>query len=175
LRSDGRGGGTAGLRGDAGTSGLRGGGDRQRHVPQALREQGGLLPGGFEACARLVSRRIETGLEGIKGTPLRTEAGLRALVEVLAEEPDLARMVVVEARAGGMASREAQLQWLDRLAGLFAGEGVDAEAAWLARMGLRAATAIITLEVAADRTEILPNLPGELVEAALAAYRTLEA
>lgn len=120
-----------------------------------------------EACGRVISEQLEERLAGVDGARPRAETGLQALVDLLAEEPDLARVLEVEARAGGMASREAQLRWLDRLAELFAKAAPGADE-WPGRMAFGAVTTLVALEVAAGRTTELPTLRDELIEVALA-------
>jgi len=124
----------------------------------------------LEACAEVVFARIEAAVEDEAESTARVAAGLGALVGLLAEEPELTRVTMVEARAGGVPSREVQLRLLDRLAGLIAdGAESDGEVS-STRLAIGAVSTIIALEVAAERTAELPGMLPELVDAALVSW-----
>lgn len=120
----------------------------------------------LQGCVRVILGRVEGALAGVEGGRARVEIGLGALAELLAAEPELARVAMVEARAGGVASKEAQLRMLGKLGALFA-EDARGEEAWLGRMGLGAAVTVVALEVTGGRTAGLPGMLDELVAAAL--------
>jgi AcrR family transcriptional regulator len=122
----------------------------------------------FEACAEAIFKQVEDAVGDKTAPTTRARAGLETLLDLLGEEPQLMRVALIEARAAGMPSREAQVKWLKRLAELFADGKPGAEEAWSERMALGAVCTIIALEVAAGRATELPGMAGELVEAALA-------
>lgn len=57
-------------------------------------------------------------MEGASATPSRLDGGLGALLHLLASEPEVARLVLIDVRAAGGASRAAQQRLLDDLARL---------------------------------------------------------
>lgn len=122
----------------------------------------------FEACEGIILARVEKSVAGETEPHARLGAGLRALLDLLASEPALARVALVEARAADAPCREAQLRLVDRIAGLFAGGGESTEEPWLERMGPRAVITVITMEVAAGRTAVLPVMLPELTLVAMA-------
>jgi len=75
----------------------------------------------FERCAEMLLARVARVAEGTGGEcPERLEAGLGELLELLAANPDVAQLLLVEIRAGDARCREAQQGWLGRFAGLLA-------------------------------------------------------
>jgi hypothetical protein len=70
---------------------------------------------GEAGARRLFVRVRDAGLEG-DDLPSRLELGLRAALEMLAANPDLARLLTVDPYLGGdQAALDAQREWIDRL------------------------------------------------------------
>ena len=59
----------------------------------------------FERCAEVTLRRVGEAAAGVAEPAGKAEAGLRTLVEILAAEPDVARLLLVEIRVGGTECR----------------------------------------------------------------------
>ncbi len=101
-------------------------------------------------------RRISTAYEAEEGWPRRARAGLAALLEALAEEPELARLALLEVGAAGPAAQRRHRAALQRLTPFF-DEGRDfapggrALPANTSRMAIGAVTGLIADELAADR------------------------
>ena len=72
----------------------------------------------YELTARRTLAAIESGCDEEGPWPDRARAGLASLVELLAADPSLARLVVVEAAVAGVEGRRRQLALLERCAEL---------------------------------------------------------
>jgi AcrR family transcriptional regulator len=111
--------------------------------------------------------------------PVRIEAALRALVELLAAEADIARMAMVEVIAAGDRARERYRAALGRFIPLLE-EGRDfsgraALPADTARFAIGGATSMIFDEIRAGRGPQLPQILPDLVFAVLMPYLGPEA
>jgi AcrR family transcriptional regulator len=111
--------------------------------------------------------------------PVRIEAALRALVELLAAEADIARMAMVEVIAAGDRARERYRAALGRFIPLleegrdFSGRaGLPADTA---RFAIGGATSMIFDEIRAGRGPQLPQILPDLVFAVLMPYLGPEA
>lgn len=89
--------------------------------------EAGLLEA-FEVCARRIYERVTAAAEGRSGRKAKVEAGVAELLEVLSEWPEVARVALVEIRAGGAECREAQQRWLGKFGGLLEGGEAGEEA-----------------------------------------------
>jgi hypothetical protein len=96
----------------------------------------------------------------------KATAGIGTLTELLAGEPNVAQLVLVEIRVGGMACRDAQQRWLVRLEALVEELRPAPTQAWASAAGLTvgALNTILALEVIADRASDLPGMLEELVD-----------
>lgn len=112
--------------------------------------------------------------------PDRIAAGLRALVEFMANEPELARMAMVEGSALGEGARARYQETLDRFITFleegreYSGQG-DALPADTPRLAIGGAASLIFDEVRAGRARELENILPELVYAVLMPYLGSEA
>jgi AcrR family transcriptional regulator len=102
----------------------------------------------------------------------RIEAGIASLTELLAGNPAVAQVLLVEARAARMPSRVTQQRWLRRFEALLesAFPGPAQYPSGAARMAVGAVSTLLALEVAAGRTRELPGMQADLVEAALTSF-----
>jgi AcrR family transcriptional regulator len=115
----------------------------------------------FEHCARVIFARVAAAARRCEDDfASRLEAGLGELVETLAADPDVARLVLVEIGAGDSECREARQRWLGRFAGLLADGGRGSGA--LARMTAGALARLLALAVVEQGPEALPGMLGEL-------------
>lgn len=120
-------------------------------------------------------RRIAAAYETEEGWPLRARAGLAALLETLAEEPEVARLALVDVGAAGPAAQRRYRAALQRLTPFFE-EGRDFAPggrtlpANTSRMAIGAVAGLISDEVVEGRAEYLPNLLSEVLFATLVPY-----
>ena len=103
----------------------------------------------FERCADTLLGHVAEAVDRGSGDPLGgARAGLAALRELLGGHSEVARMLLVEIRAGDVRCREAQQRWLGRFAGLLACERGSEQApqrgsvAWLATGALASVLAL---------------------------------
>jgi len=119
----------------------------------------------FERCAATTLTRVEVAAAGSGGDLAdRLEAGLRELLAVLDANPEVARLLLVEIRAGDDPCREARQGWLERFAGLLAAGRSPASpprAGSTAWMTTAALASVLALRLEND--EPLPGALGELV------------
>lgn len=126
----------------------------------------------FERCAEVIFTRVATAAQA-SGDDFtrRLEAGLGELVDILASDPDVGRLLLVEIRVGDSGCREAQQRWLGRFAGLLeACRGAAADDDETARMVVDALVFLLGQRVADDGPRTLPQMLPELVFVALAPY-----
>ncbi len=129
----------------------------------------------YDGAVDALVRRIATAYEAEEGWPLRARAGLAALLEALAEEPELARLALVDVGAAGPAAQRRYRAALQRLTPFF-DEGRDfapggrSLPANTSRMAIGAVTGLISDELAAGRAEQLPDLLSEVLFATLVPY-----
>lgn len=110
---------------------------------------------------------VESGCDGGRPRLERVRAGLGSLVTLLATNPSLARVVVVEAAIAGTEGRRRQLAAIDRLARLL---DEDSEASNVALMAVGAATGLLFDEIQAGRAGDLCKRLPELLFALLVPY-----
>jgi AcrR family transcriptional regulator len=124
-------------------------------------------------------KRVTTAYEAEDGWPRRARVGLEALLEALAEEPDVARLAMVGVGAAGPAAQRRYRGALQRLTPFF-DEGRDFAPggrnlpANTSRMAIGAVAGLITDELAEGRAEgraeQLPDLLSEVLFATLVPY-----
>jgi len=136
----------------------------------------------YDAVMDVLVAHVESAFEACAAEPWpqRIVAGLRALVELLAAEADIARMAMVEVTAAGVAARERYRAALARFTPFLEegrayssqGEKLPADTA---RLAIGGATSTIFDEVRAGRGPELPRLLPDLVFAVLMPYLGAEA
>lgn len=133
----------------------------------------------FERCSEAIFARVEEAVRnGGVDFAQQVEAGLRELLELLAAEPDVARVVLVEIRVGGTACREAQQRELRRFGQLLelgcAARRCGPKEKETARMVVGAIAGFLTSEVSAGTPIDLGRVLPELSFIALAPYLGVE-
>jgi AcrR family transcriptional regulator len=130
----------------------------------------------LQALDALIARTEASVLEAIRGAgpawPDRVRLGLQALLRALAEEPDGARVVLVECLSAGPAACERQAALLRLFPPLFAeGRALCADPGRLppdiAEMTVGGIASILHHRVLTDRAADLPRLCGDLTYFAL--------
>jgi AcrR family transcriptional regulator len=129
----------------------------------------------YDGVVDALVRRISAAYEAEEGWPRRARAGLAALLEALAEEPDVARLALVDVGAAGPAAQRRYRAALQRLTPLFdegrdfatGGRGLPANTS---RMAIGAVAGLISDELAEGRAEYLPSLLSDLLFATLVPY-----
>jgi AcrR family transcriptional regulator len=120
-------------------------------------------------------RRVTVAYEAEERWPDRARAGLAALLEALAEEPEIARLALVDVGAAGPAAQRRYRAALQRLTPLFeegrdfapGGRGLPANTS---RMAIGAVSGLIADELAEGREGSLPSLLSDLLFATLVPY-----
>jgi AcrR family transcriptional regulator len=136
----------------------------------------------YDAVIDVLVAHVASAFEAAAGEPWpeRTVAGLRALVELLAAEADIARMAMVEVTAAGDNARERYRAALARFTPFleegraYSGRGEELPAD-TARFAIGGATSMIFDEVRAGRGPELSRLLPDLVFAVLMPYLGSEA
>lgn len=127
----------------------------------------------YDLAAERVERAVEAGCAGQGPWLERARAGLVALVELFAAEPEPARTVVVEAAAGGAETRRRQLELIGRLAGRLE-QGRDVGAPGLpdgtALMAVSAVNGLLFEQIKGGDAAALPALLPELLFALLVPF-----
>ncbi len=129
----------------------------------------------YDNVADALFRRIAAAYEAEERWPQRARAGLAALLEALAEEPETARLALVDVGAAGPAAQRRYRAALQRLTPLFE-EGRDfapggrSLPANTSRMAIGAVAGLIADELAEGRAEYLPSLLSDLLFATLVPY-----
>jgi AcrR family transcriptional regulator len=129
----------------------------------------------YDNAVDVLVRRIATAYEAEEDWPQRARAGLATLLEALAEEPELARLSLVDVGAAGPAAQRRYRAALQRLTPFF-DEGRDFAPggrnlpANTSRMAIGAVAGLISDEVAEGRAEQLPDLLSEVLFATLIPY-----
>jgi AcrR family transcriptional regulator len=129
----------------------------------------------YDNVADALVKRVSTAYEVEEGWPQRARAGLAALLEALAEEPEIARLALVDAGAAGPGAQRRYRAALQRLTPLF-DEGRDfapggrSLPANTSRMAIGAVAGLLADELAEGRTEQLPNLLSDVLFATLVPY-----
>lgn len=136
----------------------------------------------YDAVIDVLVAHVASAFEAAAGEPWpeRIGAGLRALVELLAAEADIARMAMVEVTAAGEDARERYRAALARFTPFleegrrYSGQG-DELPPDTARFAIGGATSMIFDEIRAGRGPELARLLPDLVYAVLMPYLGAEA
>lgn len=129
----------------------------------------------YDNAIDLLVRRVVTAYEAGEQWPERALLGLEALLELLAAEPALARLALVDIGSAGPAAQRRFRAAVQRLTPLFE-EGRDFAAngrslpANTSRMAIGGVTGLIADELVADRAEGLPGLLSDVLFATLVPY-----
>jgi AcrR family transcriptional regulator len=129
----------------------------------------------YDRAVDVLLRRIVAAYESEQRWPERARAGLAALLEALAEEPDLARLALVDIGAAGPAAQRRYRAALQRLTPLF-DEGRDFAPggrdlpANTSRMAIGGVTGLIADELRAGRATQLPERLPDVLFATLMPY-----
>ncbi len=132
----------------------------------------------FERCAEAIFRRVEEAMRAEANFAQRVAAGLSELLDVLVAEPDVARVLLVEIRAGEGECRDAHERWLGRFARLLV-EADRGDAAprdgCQARLTAGALATLLAVGLLENGAEALPEMLEELVYVGLWARSGAEA
>lgn len=129
----------------------------------------------YDSVVDVLMRRIVRAYEAEEHWPERARAGLTALLETLAEEPELARLAMVDISSVGPTAQRRHRVAMQRLTPLF-DEGRDFSPrghrlpANTSRMAVGGVTGLIADELVAGRTARLPELLPDLLFAVLVPY-----
>ncbi len=129
----------------------------------------------YDVAVETLLRRVTSAFEGEEGWPRRTRAGLAALLQALAEEPELARLALIGVSSAGPAAQRRYRAALQRLTPLF-DEGRDFAPggrnlpANTSRMAIGAVAGLISDELSENGAERLPELLSDLLFATLVPY-----
>lgn len=129
----------------------------------------------YDNAVEALVRRVIAAYESKQGWPDQAAAGLAALLEVLADEPALARLSLVDIGNAGPAAQRRYRAAIQRLTPLFE-EGRDyapggrSLPANTSRMAIGGVTGLISDELVADRAEQLPGLLSDVLFATLVPY-----
>jgi AcrR family transcriptional regulator len=129
----------------------------------------------YDSVADALVKRVLTAYEAEEGWPQRARAGLTALLAALAEEPEIARLALVDAGAAGPGAQRRYRAALQRLTPLF-DEGRDFASggrslpANTSRMAIGAVAGLLSDELAEGRAEQLPDLLSDVLFATLVPY-----
>jgi AcrR family transcriptional regulator len=129
----------------------------------------------YDGIADALVRRVAAAYEAEEGWPNKARAGLAALLEALAEEPQVARLALVDVGSAGPAAQRRYRAALQRLTPFF-DEGRDFAPggrnlpANTSRMAIGAVAGLISDELTEGRAEYLPNLLSEVLFATLVPY-----
>jgi AcrR family transcriptional regulator len=129
----------------------------------------------YDGVVDALVRRVSAAYEAEEGWPSRARAGLAELLEALAEEPDVARLALVDIGAAGPAAQRRYRTALQRLTPFFE-EGRDfapsgrSLPANTSRMAIGAVAGLIADEVSEGRAEYLSGLLSDVLFATLVPY-----
>ncbi len=129
----------------------------------------------YDVVVDALVRRVSAAYESEEEWPQRARAGLAALLEALAEEPDVARLALVDVGAAGPAAQRRFRAALQRLTPFFE-EGRDFAPggrnlpANTSRMAIGAVAGLIADELTEERAEDLPELLSDVLFATLVPY-----
>ncbi len=129
----------------------------------------------YDNAVELLVRRVIRAYESKQAWPDRAAAGLTALLETLAEEPDLARLSLVDISRAGPAAQRRYRNAIQRLTPLFddgrdfapGGRSLPANTS---RMAIGGVTGLISDELVSGRAERLPGLLSDVLFATLVPY-----
>jgi AcrR family transcriptional regulator len=120
----------------------------------------------YEAAAQRADEAIRAAARGKHDWAAQMRAGVDALLCFLADEPELARLLVVEVMGAGPAARKRRDQVIDAFEAILAGEGdthgVPAE------LVVGGFWEVVHHRVSTDRSDELPGLTSALADCALA-------
>jgi AcrR family transcriptional regulator len=129
----------------------------------------------YDSVVEALVRRVAAAYEAEEGWPRRARAGLAALLEALAEEPEVARLALVDVGAAGPAAQRRFRAALQRLTPFF-DEGRDYAPggrnlpANTSRMAIGAVAGLIADALTEERPEDLPSLLSDVLFATLVPY-----
>jgi len=129
----------------------------------------------YDGIVDALVRRVATAYEGEDEWPQRARAGLAALLEALTEEPEVARLALVDVGSAGPAAQRRFRAAMQRLTPFF-DEGRDFAPggrnlpANTSRMAIGAVTGLIADELTEERAEDLPRLLSDVLFATLVPY-----
>lgn len=129
----------------------------------------------YDSAADALVRRVTVAYEAEESWPARARAGLAALLGAMAEEPELARLALVEVGAAGPAAQRRYRAALQRLTPFF-DEGRDFAPggrnlpANTSRMAIGAVAGLVSDALAEGRAAQLPDLLSEVLFATLMPY-----
>ncbi len=129
----------------------------------------------YDGIVDALVRRVAAAYESEGEWPQRARAGLAALLEALAEEPDVARLALVDVGSVGPAAQRRFRAAMQRLTPFFE-EGRDFAPggrnlpANTSRMAIGAVTGLIADELTEERAEDLPKLLSDVLFATLVPY-----
>ncbi len=138
-------------------------------------DKGACFLAAYDNAVDALVRRVGAAYESQERWPERARAGLEALLAALAEEPDLARLALVDVGSAGPLAQRRYRAAVQRLTPLF-DEGRDFAPAGrtlpanTSRMAIGAVTGLISDELVAGRAEYLPELLSDLLFATLVPY-----
>jgi AcrR family transcriptional regulator len=129
----------------------------------------------YDSAVDVLVRQVVAAYESEQRWPQRARAGLRALLEALAAEPELARLALVDIGAAGPSAQRRYRVAVQRLTPLFeegrdyapGGRGLPANTS---RMAIGGVTGLIADELVAGRAEQLPGLLSDVLFATLVPY-----
>jgi AcrR family transcriptional regulator len=129
----------------------------------------------YDTAADVLARRIGTAFETGEAWPDRVRAGLAALLESLAGEPQIARLALVDVGSAGPQAQRRYRAALQRMTPFF-DEGRDFAPggrrlpANTSRMVVGAVTGLVSDEIEAGRADRLPEMLPEVLFASLVPY-----
>lgn len=129
----------------------------------------------YDTAADVLARRVAAAFETQEAWPDRVRAGLMAMLESLAVEPQVARLALVDVGSAGPRAQRRYRAALQRMTPFF-DEGRDFAPggrrlpANTSRMAIGAVTGLVADEIEAGRTERLPDLLPEILFATLVPY-----
>ncbi|MFL5902151.1 MAG: TetR/AcrR family transcriptional regulator [Solirubrobacterales bacterium] len=129
----------------------------------------------YDTAADVLARRIAAAFETQEAWPDRVRAGLAALLESLAGEPQIARMALVDVGSAGPQAQRRYRAALQRMTPFFE-EGRDFAPggrrlpANTSRMAVGAVTGLVSEEIEAGRADRLPEMLPEILFATLVPY-----
>jgi AcrR family transcriptional regulator len=129
----------------------------------------------YDGAVDALVRRVAVAYEAEEGWPRRVRAGLAALLEALASEPDVARLALIDVGAAGPGAQRRYRAALQRLTPFF-DEGRDFAPggrnlpANTSRMAIGAVAGLVSDELAEGGAERLPDLLSDVLFATLVPY-----
>jgi AcrR family transcriptional regulator len=129
----------------------------------------------YDRAVDVLVRRVLAAYESEQRWPEQARAALAALLEALAEEPELARLALLDVGAAGPAAQRRHRAAILRLTALFeegrdfapGGRGLPANTS---RMAIGGVAGLIADELRAGRAERLPDLLSDALFATLVPY-----